>query len=552
MGMFQPQNYGKDFVESFTGMGNYLTGQRKAASDLAQREKDNERQGRLDEQSSRESEAKIAASEASTRNSTLAGDKAERDARNVAIFDRGLPAVTRIASGAPPTKEDIDAHAALNVALPYNPNDVTKFHERIKDHNDLIGDMSFVKQNLTGRDGAWTVGPGDSPETDAVLARLERVITPARYKEFVNETDSEIGPAGTKYKTGGTPHAALRSSGGQLEIAMRMPVFDEAGKQIFKKDAEGKDTNVPVLVASTVGESSGGDDPVRWQSVDDLQRKSALSIEVMQSALKLNPEQLKQYQAAANQALMLNAPGGSEAWLKAQNKDPIQLAKGADLLDPVTRQVIASNPKSAEYKSRTRQDGLKDIFEESQDGGRSWSTVSSGPKFNPRPDKVDSNANQEQIRSRRDVAVRLRDAQRSHQTALKTGDPDAINDAVDMIENLNRDARELKVTPLPVPNRLFSSAENDAIKAQAVKNLEEQRGRASKVFGISPSVPAINQEIRRLKQTVKPGKVSFGDSQANSAATTPPPAGQHKGRMIQDDATGKKYRSDGSRWVEVN
>lgn len=166
----------------------------------------------------------------------------------------------------------------------------------------------------------------------------------------------------------------------------------------------------------------------------------------------------------------------------------------------------------------------------------------------------------EELLDRRDIATRLRDAQRGHQAALKTGDPDAINQAIGMIENLNEAATASGVKPLPVPNRIFTNDENTAIRLQAVKNLEAQRGKVSSMFGVKPSIKDVGEEVQRLKRTLTPGKVSFDSPAAASPAPqtgTPsahdamPPADKHSGRIIRDTVTGKRYRSTGSGWAEV-
>jgi hypothetical protein len=159
---------------------------------------------------------------------------------------------------------------------------------------------------------------------------------------------------------------------------------------------------------------------------------------------------------------------------------------------------------------------------------------------------------QEKIQTKRDISTRLREAQRGYHTALKTGDPDAINEAIGFIESLNSDALENGVTPMPVPDRPYTSAENEAIKAQAIKNLEEQRNGVSKFFGTKPNIVAINIEARRIKETVKPGKVFFGNQEQPTNETPGlPSATQNTGRTIRDTVTGKRYQSNGTSWIEV-
>jgi hypothetical protein len=271
-----------------------------------------------------------------------------------------------------------------------------------------------------------------------------------------------------------------------------------------------------------------------------------------------------------------------------------------------------------------------------------------GPKWNPKSSEDDKLTTM----TRRDISTRLRDAQRGYSAALKTGDPDSIASAVDLIRFLNDEAKVYGIPQLPVPKRPMTSDETATLRDQATANLKANRSALGKFFNTSPSEAEINAEMQRLKSggvtgqspqqqqpktsqssgsgshelnnlpegaqyagVTKDGRKAFrlpdgrmvaaqGGSQASSSVkpitasnpetgqrvisydngkswqplpsskdsynaeikngritvnfnspsggfNTAPPAAQHTGRIIRDTASGKRYRSNGSAWVEV-
>ncbi len=106
--------------------------------------------------------------------------------------------------------------------------------------------------------------------------------------------------------------------------------------------------------------------------------------------------------------------------------------------------------------------------------------------------------------AKRDIAVRLRDAQRAYQQAVKGGDPAAINDAVDNISYLNDQAAEVGVPLAKVPQRRETAEETEALRQQATENLKAQRGGFGKFFNRSPSPKAVQAEMERIRKTGTP------------------------------------------------
>jgi hypothetical protein len=570
MGMYQVQNYGKDFTESFVGMANHLSNQRKAESDLKQRETDNARQARMDEQSARVSDAQIAASEASTEKNVFDLEKSKREEVDKKHLETIMTTVSRYTPGKYDTvgpielsPEELKSFSNASLRMSNMPKNIINPEARsrfLSDNSKLLQGYSLLDK-MAASDQLYTAKRGDDEDIDAVLAAKERLMPKNMFTK--THTNKEYG----EYSLANLEQVGVISDAGTARTADWFSIKDKDGNPIYEKDAKGNVITVPdpatgemvpkkVLVPSTFGHTNDPNSKVKFDPSGLEQAKGQLGVQLLNLYERITPQQQQEIQDNNIAELRGSSNPIARTFIKefdARQKPALrEVSQGVKVFDEKTGKVVFENPKAAssEYKSRTRQEGTSEIFEESQDGGRTWKKVSSGPKFNPRKE-----GNGDNNQAAKDIAAQLRAAQRAHQSALKTGDPDATNEAIDAIESLNESAKKYKVTPLPLPARPFTSAENDTIKAQAVKNLEAQRGRAAKVFGVSPSVPAINQEIRRLKQTVKPGKVSFGDPQAQPAkatsAATVPPAGQHAGRIIKDTETGKRFKSDGSRWVEV-
>ncbi|MDD2850434.1 MAG: hypothetical protein PHY09_00850 [Desulfuromonadaceae bacterium] len=243
---------------------------------------------------------------------------------------------------------------------------------------------------------------------------------------------------------------------------------------------------------------------------------------------------------------------------KTKGKDPLILSQGAKAFSPDGTKELASNPKTNEDAPKVVTVGVGNDQEQAMQynpASKRYDIPVGKPTAKHAP-KDASGAGKDRVRAKIEINRRLHYAVRDYQAALKTGDPESINESITLIEQLNADATELGAKPQPLPNRPFSREEEDSIKERAIKNLTEKQGATAKLLGIKPSVPAINLEIKQLKSTVKPGSgfnfVSPKPTQQPSIMDVMPPAKQHAGRLIQDDTTGKKYRSNGSQWLEVH
>lgn len=194
------------------------------------------------------------------------------------------------------------------------------------------------------------------------------------------------------------------------------------------------------------------------------------------------------------------------------------------------------------------------------------------------------------LQTRRDVSTRLREAMRGYNTALKSGDPDKVGAAINLIEDLNGDAKTVGVMPLNLPKRPATSDEISALQEQAISNLKEGRSAVGKFFNTSPSAAEVEAEVKRLKNQTQPqpqaltkignarltyleqkeatgrlnkdeaGQLSRLRQRAQATTKAPtqnnvmdmlPPASQHNGRITRDTVTGKRYQSIGGQWQEV-
>lgn len=105
---------------------------------------------------------------------------------------------------------------------------------------------------------------------------------------------------------------------------------------------------------------------------------------------------------------------------------------------------------------------------------------------------------------KRDVAVRLRDAQRNYSTAIKSGDPAVINEAIDLLEYTNDQAKEIGVPLVKVPARRETEEQTEVLRQQAIESLKAQRGTIGKFFNRSPNPKAVEAEMQRLRKTGAP------------------------------------------------
>jgi hypothetical protein len=587
MGMYPVQNYGDDFNKSMIGMGNFINGMQKTADDQVQRDKEN---ARADQTLNIQKDTRDAA----VRHSDAETAKLKREEENVTLLQGATQIYGRVSNGGELTDEDLPVLAKMRVKLPYLTNNLED-NQKLRDaHTTLIAANEQAK-SLPASDAPFKFQRGDDPETDKVLDAWNVVASKDRHKTHADTDGTVTGTKGAEYSTDEIQAGAGFSSEGDARTAAYFSVVDANGNPIYQRDAQGNPTEQRQLVPATIDKTNDTNARLDFIPADALIMKSRLALDQLDAENRLTPVQRAKLKKEIEINMYGLIPGGAEKLLSTQvkNNKPITVSKDTDVIDPQSGELIYSNksPAKLEYKSRTRQEGVKEVFEESQDGGRTWAKVSDGPKFNPRPD---NNVDHEYLANKRDISIRLRDAQRSHQAALKTGDPDTINEAVSTIESLNDAAKEYGVKPQPVPNRRFSSDETRLIQEQAKKNLEEKRSKISKVFGSVPSKPAIDQEVRRLKLTLKPGNVAFDEPQPQQQVqpqqqapgvqaqhpaqqeirqkerqdmlanpqqqpqtqtaifNKPPPAWKHDGKLIQDHSTGKKYRSVKGQWVEVN
>jgi len=145
--------------------------------------------------------------------------------------------------------------------------------------------------------------------------------------------------------------------------------------------------------------------------------------------------------------------------------------------------------------------------------------------------------------AKRDISVRLRDAQRAYVQAVKGGDPAAINDAVDSISYLNDQAQEVGVPLAKVPTKRETAEETEALRQLAVENLKTQRGAIGRFFNKSPNPKAVQVEMERLRKTgTKPASPT---AQAAAAQQVSAPPAQHQQQAGKALLSGNQVQVNG-------
>lgn len=592
MGMYQPQNYGKDFMDSFTGMGKYLSDQRKSDDDREQRKLENSLKLAADQRAQTQLDDNLETSAVTRERTQAQTDEAARKAEQEKTLQEAAIAHANFKNNRG-SRTDLTALAKFRISLPDLANNTANQQQELRNGQVMQGGADMLEK-MSASEVPMAFQMGDHPLTDEYLQVANSSTPPSRFKEFIDEKGTITGTPGAKYSTDKIYGGAVISGDGTGSLIHRLSVVDANRNPIYEKDKEGNvvfrknadgtvvidpTTGEPVpqpkLVPSTYGKTADDNDRLNFIPAPLLKIRGGVISNQVAAEKAIPPEMQEEYAKLLERyGAAYGDPKGylakEDAASRLNSLSPEQKAafgEGGERMFAVGAQLRLTPDKTVELAQksaeagRARTDKLehakseaeakrqdqarrdKERQQDRQDNIKLMASLKSGPSGNDK----------ETLKVKRDVTARLQAAHRDYQSAMKTGDPDAINESIGLIESLNFNAKEYGVIPMPLPPRPFTSAENDLIKAQAVKNLEVQRGRAAKVFGVRPSVPAINQEVRRLKQTVKPGKVSFGapQEQPAKAAATVPPAGQHSGRIIRDTETGKRYRSDGSQWVEV-
>lgn len=610
MGMIPVQNYGKDFNEAFTGMGNYLAGVEKMKGDQEQRKFENSRLIESDKRAQTQLDDNLKTSAISREHTQTQTDETKRKADQEKTLQDASIAHANLMSGKV-TKADLEALAKFRINMPDLSNSTDNQQQEYQNAQ-VLKTSADMLDKMPARDVPMALQYGDNQASDEYLDAINNSTSASRFKKFVDADGKITGTPGAEYSTDKFYGAAVTSGDNMGAVVHRMSIMDSNGRPIYEKDQQGNvlfqrnddgtvrldpTTGEPVpqpkLVPSTFGRSNDPNGRINFIPTPLLKMRGDVITSLIDAEKTIPPELQKEYAAALERnALAYANPKEyftkSEAASRLNSVTPEQrsafgeggkrmLDMGAQLgLTPDKTVELAQKSAEAgqarsdklEY-ARTeaetkRQEQIRRDRERQQDRQDNIKLISSLRKDT-------SGAGKETRSAKFDLTRRLHYAGRDYQAALKSGDPDAINGSIDLIENLNTDAAELGVKPQPLPKRVYSRDEEAAISAQALQNINKQRSGVAKFFGTKPNKIAIAQEAARLRKTVKPGAVNFGNtdaaqsaSQATQTAPAPtaqqqpasathaaPPAEQHSGRIIKDTATGKRYQSNGSGWVEV-
>jgi hypothetical protein len=112
--------------------------------------------------------------------------------------------------------------------------------------------------------------------------------------------------------------------------------------------------------------------------------------------------------------------------------------------------------------------------------------------------------------------------------------------------------------PTPKEQRA-SKAKIDAVNKKQIralrKELRKAKGESARLYGDykgdDPSYIQAKDNIKSLEDEIK--ELSGGKKpQKDKVETAMPPAEQHRGKIIKDTETGKRYKSDGTQWIEID
>jgi hypothetical protein len=310
MGMYPVQNYGKDFNESFVGMGNFLSGQRKAESDLKQREIDNTRQTRMDEQAKRVADANIAASEASTNKNVFDLDKSKAEAEKTKDLERVMGMVTRYKPGQPGgagaielSPEELQAFSNASVRMSNMPNNIINpvVRSRYAADNALLNKGYSLLDSMAASGSLFAARRGDDPEIDAALDAKERLMPKEPLvKQHRNEAYGD-------YTLAKLEQIGVISGEGTAKTADWFSIKDKAGNFIYEKNEDGTPVTVTdpktgavvpkkVLVPSTFGHTNDPESKVKFDLSALEQAKGQLGVQLLSLYERLTPQQQQQIQ----------------------------------------------------------------------------------------------------------------------------------------------------------------------------------------------------------------------------------------------------------------
>jgi hypothetical protein len=457
--MFPVQNYGRDFNESFVGMGNFVTGQKKADSDLDQRGIENSRADRT-------VAAQEASSKASVEHSTAQTAKIKREEDDAGLLHEAVPVYGKVANDEPLNDDDVKVLGRMRVKLPYLTNNIDDNRALQEAHSILI-DANEKAKALPPSDKPFKFERGDSPELDKVLDAWNMVVSPARHKTHVDTSGAVTGTPGAEYSTDQIQAGAGISTEGGAKTAAYFSIVDANGAPIYQTDAQGNQVMRVVngkaepqrkLVAASVGQTNDPNAPVDFVPADALIMKSKLALEQLQAENKLPPELRTKLKKEIETNMYGLMPNGVEKLLASQVKDntPIALADGGMLVDRTSGKVIAENAKApgkgehlkTEEGVKGRPGWVQDVYTDA--GGKELRRGEPRLQFNPRPDNSGKSNKELERESRADIdksaaelAKRRVLVNKNSAAANASGDPDAIREATRDADAYNAESASL-------------------------------------------------------------------------------------------------------------
>ena len=235
----------------------------------------------------------------------------------------------------------------------------------------------------------------------------------------------------------------------------------------------------------------------------------------------------------------------SQAGKAVKDRRKLQNKEELDMFDK-----LIEKSEKKQYLSRSRQVGGMEVFEESHDEGKTWKEVSRGPKF---AKQIAGASGEKKVPiSKVNSDMKTIDSQiRAH---MSYANKDELDNASSDVQDIRAEVKE-RLENGEKPSAIWSSVKGKIDKAKQEESDEKERKKAAKkaregefsILHPSTWFGGGNKPRELSQQPEKPK----AEAPKSKAMDTMPPASEHKDKIIKDTTTGKRYKSNGKKWIEV-
>lgn len=367
MGMFQPQNYGADFIGAMSATTGMLNDQRKM--DMLEKQ-----QAEQDKRYAAEAETRTLTNQGLT----LDNEKKSADVAREKKLGAFLDLSGRLNSGTL-TPDDYGSLAGVTSDLlketPYLPSDPAEIPRYKQALATVIKGAEGIRK-LPASNYIYTRAD-KNPEIDAVLDSYQTLLSKERLgKTFTDADGSVTGTPGMTYQTAGVGGFAMASGeGDQAAFTPLFAIADEKGNAIVKADGS------PIMVPATEGQTNGPQDKIRRVTPEEMLTKAGYAYKVLEVADRLglaDPEKRKEYLRGTLPAYM-GAEEGAKALAKSLEPKESKLTSHNPEYDLYQdgKKVQEGKPKEKEDKPPTTRTYKKDGYEITEEyaGDKKWKVI---------------------------------------------------------------------------------------------------------------------------------------------------------------------------------